>query len=445
MDSDVHYTSSSPDSSPMPNIGLSLRERINCALERKRGLPTRRGKAGGNRIETDPDGDIEDSLSECAKVPKVSAVSKSSHRNMPGTGLEKQHRAENNLSSVPVLTINDDDDNFNLRDGATNENTATSKLGEFYCISDEEVLPVTLMHSTIAAEASATSGSALKFGAMESLSFSKEEEQEISKLDNCETLQATNRRDLTRIEKKRAKDIEKQTKYLAKQEQKQKKLEEKEAKKKKQDQEKIVRKAEAMTAKADSLDQCLKYVTAVLDSDVLTDGGGAILQSLESMGVQYEVKKLPCDATIGWMRNRVEFVAEENGQIKRNSTYTEEDQILMRIKAADLASMINSGSSTASSSILASYIAKVQRLIPNKKFTMLITGMDSYSKLVKAKSALKKKQAHPLSAISKSALEDAFLELQMQYQCCVHFCENADELAKIVCSFTKAVAEKPYK
>ena len=66
-------------------------------------------------------------------------------------------------------------------------------------------------------------------------------------------------------------------------------------------------------------------------------------------------------------------------------------------------------------------------------------------RLVKAKSALKKNQAHPLSAISKSALEDAFLELQMQHQCCVHFCENADELAKIVCSFTKAVAEKPYK
>ena len=53
----------------------------------------------------------------------------------------------------------------------------------------------------------------------------------------------------------------------------------------------------------------------MLDSDVLTDGGGAILQSLESMGVQYEVKKLPCDATIGWMRNRVEYVAEESGQV----------------------------------------------------------------------------------------------------------------------------------
>ena len=57
-------------------------------------------------------------------------------------------------------------------------------------------------------------------------------------------------------------------------------------------------------------------MTAVLDSDVLTDGGGAILQSLESMSVQYEVKKLPCHSTIGWMRDRVEYSAEESGQVK---------------------------------------------------------------------------------------------------------------------------------
>ena len=53
----------------------------------------------------------------------------------------------------------------------------------------------------------------------------------------------------------------------------------------------------------------------MLDSDVLTDGGGAILQSLEAMGVQYGVKKLPCDSTIGWMRDRVVYSAEEDGQV----------------------------------------------------------------------------------------------------------------------------------
>lgn len=49
---------------------------------------------------------------------------------------------------------------------------------------------------------------------------------------------------------------------------------------------------------------------------MLTDGGGAILQSLESMGVQYDVKKLPCNSTIGWMRDRVEYIAEESGLVE---------------------------------------------------------------------------------------------------------------------------------
>ena len=79
------------------------------------------------------------------------------------------------------------------------------------------------------------------------------------------------------------------------------------------------------------------------------------------------------------------------------------------------------------------------------KRIMLFFNRFFVDRLAKAKSALKKPQSHPLPAISKSALDDALLELQMQHHCCVHFCENADELAQIVCSFTKAVAEKPYK
>ena len=66
------------------------------------------------------------------------------------------------------------------------------------------------------------------------------------------------------------------------------------------------------------------------------------------------------------------------------------------------------------------------------------------NRLVKAKSALKKKQ-QLLPNISKTDLEDALLQLEFQHNCCVHFCESAEELAQLVCSFTKAVAEKPYK
>ena len=56
-------------------------------------------------------------------------------------------------------------------------------------------------------------------------------------------------------------------------------------------------------------------MTAVLDTEFVNDGGGAVLQSLDNMGVSYEVKKLPFDSAIGWMRDRVVYSAEDTGQV----------------------------------------------------------------------------------------------------------------------------------
>ena len=78
-------------------------------------------KTGGDRIETDPDSDIEESLSECAKVPKLPELSNGGQRNTPGTGLEKQHCVENNISSIPVLTLYNDDGDDDVDDDDDNQ------------------------------------------------------------------------------------------------------------------------------------------------------------------------------------------------------------------------------------------------------------------------------------------------------------------------------------
>ncbi len=53
----------------------------------------------------------------------------------------------------------------------------------------------------------------------------------------------------------------------------------------------------------------------MLDSNILNDGGGSILQALDTLGVQYEIKKLQVEATVGWMRDHVEFKVEDNCQV----------------------------------------------------------------------------------------------------------------------------------
>ncbi|XP_065065644.1 crossover junction endonuclease EME1-like isoform X2 [Rhopilema esculentum] len=247
--------------------------------------------------------------------------------------------------------------------------------------------------------------------------------------------------------KRKTKESAKIAKETAKEEEKRRRLEEKEEKKRKQEQDKNAKRAESMTAKANSIDQCLKHITTVLDSTVLSDGGSAILQALETAGVQFEVKRMPVDSSIGWMRNQVEYTAEENGQIKRKDSYEEEDQVLMKIKAESLAEMIDvekkSGNERSGNGIL-SCVSNAEILLPGKKITIIFTGLETYLKIVKAKSTLKRKQPS-MPCITKTDLEDTLLQLQLQYNCCVHFCEQAEDFAQFVCAFTKSIAERPHK
>ena len=64
-----------------------------------------------------------------------------------------------------------------------------------------------------------------------------------------------------------------------------------------------------------------QYITTVLDSGLLNDGGGQILQSLDSMEVQYEIKKLPVQSTVGWMRDHVEYVVGDDCQVCYGNIY----------------------------------------------------------------------------------------------------------------------------
>ncbi len=58
-------------------------------------------------------------------------------------------------------------------------------------------------------------------------------------------------------------------------------------------------------------------MTTVLDSSLLQDGGGSILKSLDTLAVQYEIKQMPVQGTIGWMRNHVEFTVQDDCQVTR--------------------------------------------------------------------------------------------------------------------------------
>eukprot|EP00794_Sanderia_malayensis_P008993 gene8993-9954_t len=425
---------------------MSLMERINKALDKglAKEVPNKAVSSGGGRFdhvetESDNDSDFDDdvSLEECAKRAIMeSSSSKEPGRDLLKKTIEQNQQKRHSINQTGSVDISSED------------NIHSSEI--------EDDLPA--------------------------LSFLKTKQVEGSSTVSKPKSKAE--REIVREQKRKAKEAEK----LAKLEEKKRKIEERESKKRSAEMEKALKKADSMKLKSESLDQCLKYITTVLDASILNDGGGSILQALDTLGVQYEVKKLPVEASIGWMRDHVEFKVEDNCQIKRLSNYQEENTILMRLKAEDFAKMIYAGEhgrgmacASSSTATIFERVEAAERLLPNKKLSILITGMNAYmnwvgdytdfkrnfkehhcintpakhthyvltvsihrppDKKMKAKSTAKTKA---MPQISKVDIEQVLLRLQFQYNYCVHFCETPEDLAQMVASFTKSVAEKPYK
>ena len=53
----------------------------------------------------------------------------------------------------------------------------------------------------------------------------------------------------------------------------------------------------------------------VIDPKLITDDGADILKALQDLGAEYQVKELPLQSCIGWMREKVEFNVGENSQV----------------------------------------------------------------------------------------------------------------------------------
>ena len=53
----------------------------------------------------------------------------------------------------------------------------------------------------------------------------------------------------------------------------------------------------------------------MIDPKLITDDGADILKALQDLGAEYQVKELPLQSCIGWMREKVEFNVGENSQV----------------------------------------------------------------------------------------------------------------------------------
>lgn len=213
--------------------------------------------------------------------------------------------------------------------------------------------------------------------------------------------------------------------------------------------------------KAQRPEECLKHIVVVLDPVLLQmEGGGQLLAALQSMECccVIEAQAVPCSIT--WRRRAGTTEDGEEGCV-------EEPMVLVLLLTEAFVSMIYNfkqgslGSTEKGKETLRSFVTDITARTAGKALSLVIMNQEKCFSAPKTpwrrkqgmanrEQAKEKKQQRPPEAnagpmVSRVDMEEALVDLQLHTQSQVRIVQSWKELADFTCTFTKAVAEAPFK
>ncbi|XP_070339142.1 crossover junction endonuclease EME1 isoform X1 [Equus asinus] len=249
--------------------------------------------------------------------------------------------------------------------------------------------------------------------------------------------------------------------------------------------------------KAQRPEECLKHIIVVLDPVLLQMGGGGqllgALQSMECCCV-IEAQAVPCSIT--WRRRAGPAEDGEEG-------WKEEPMVLVLLQAEAFVSMIYNfkqgslGSTEKGKETLRSFVTDITARTAGKALSLVIVDQEksfrvpdkpcgtlwsslltpllpelslellpffdvlpccsapnpprrrkqgvANRELAKEKKQQRQREANPGPLVSRVDIEEALVDLQLHTQAQAQIVQSWKELADFACTFTKAVAEAPFK
>ncbi|KAM6163615.1 crossover junction endonuclease EME1 [Rhynchocyon petersi] len=223
-------------------------------------------------------------------------------------------------------------------------------------------------------------------------------------------------------------------------------------------QERKKRAGQAGRPRAQRPDECLKSMAAVLDPVLLQmEGGGQLLGALQSTECRCVIEAQAVPHSITWRRAAL---SEGGGE-----TWSEEPMILVVLLAEMVVSVINNvkqGSlddTKKGKEGLRSFVTDITAKAAGRALTLAIVDQEKCfsaqnpSRRKKQGERAKEKKQHrqaeantgPLPLVTRVDLEEALVDLQLYTEAQVRVLQSWAEVADFVCTFTKAVAEAPFK
>nr|XP_027780402.1 crossover junction endonuclease EME1 [Marmota flaviventris] len=209
--------------------------------------------------------------------------------------------------------------------------------------------------------------------------------------------------------------------------------------------------------KAQRPEECLKHIVVVLDPVLLQmEGGGQLLGALQSMECccAIEAQAVPCSIT--WRRRA--------GLAEDEEDWVEEQTVLVLLLAEAFMSLIcnfkqgSPGSARKGKNTLQGFVTDVTARTAGKAVSLVIVDHEKCFRALNpprrrkqgasSKQAKEKQQRREPSTgpvVSRVEVEEALVDLQLHTEAQVQIVQSWKELADFACTFTKAVAEAPFK
>lgn len=230
---------------------------------------------------------------------------------------------------------------------------------------------------------------------------------------------------------------------------KQERQREREAKRLEKERSIQIKKAQQMSRKAFQPKECLKHMSVILDSAIVSITGleTAIVNICENLGSNYLIQSQQIPFVISWRRSLI--VCDMGAQVLTAQKDIDEDEILVCLPLDYFVELVygakqkQRGEMVADFQTLQGYVDNVRQTYFDCSITLVVIGMENYFR--KYKKSKTHKGSRTDTIISRLDVEEALVNLQLRNLCNCQLIESIEDMADIVRTFTKAVAEKPMK
>ncbi|XP_018361456.1 PREDICTED: crossover junction endonuclease EME1 isoform X2 [Trachymyrmex cornetzi] len=198
--------------------------------------------------------------------------------------------------------------------------------------------------------------------------------------------------------------------------------------------------------------ECIKFMEVYLDRGIDSVASREEIESaLQNAGIKFNVTTEKIPNSITWRRNvKEDYIGENNDVRTRRSVQMEEYAIVIWSNYKAVKHVAKGTFCTS--------VSDYKALIPNYNMTLVICGMEEYFAYWKKQKSDQNpgskrsryndkgnQQFNTLPIISRQQLEMCLTEIQIVVKCSSRLIENLQDLALMICQYTKSISEIPYK